>query len=295
LGGDANGKAAEAIEGSRNDSHAGIDCIASDWQSRSQNASKWYGLMTALQLRPRLGVIGGIGPLASADFYRKVIELTPASCDADHIPQVILSLPQIPDRSKAILDQTDAPLAALMTAVETLNSLGVELIAMACNTVHHWYDRLAATSRAEILHIAGCSIEALRETGCGKEIVVMATRGTLASGFYEQRLRAAGYTIGNPSAVGFQQAVDDAARLVKAGAVAQAREAMSRAMEHCMLAKPSGVIFACTELPIAAEGMMPKTLVAIDSNLELARACVRRLTGIGRTSSADDRGAKADG
>jgi aspartate racemase len=250
--------------------------------------------MTVLQPGPRLGVIGGLGPLASADFYRKVIELTPASCDADRIPQVILSLPQIPDRSKAILDRTDAPLAALTTAVETLNGLGVELIAIACNTVHHWHDRLAEASWAEILHIADCSIDALREAGCGKEIVVMATRGTLASGFYEQRLRAAGYTIGNPPAVGFQQAVDDAARLVKAGAVAQAREAMGRALKYCTVAKVSGVIFACTELPIAAAGMTPQTFVAIDSSLELARACVRRLTGNGWASSADDPGAKAD-
>ena len=152
---------------------------------------------------------------------------------------------------------------------------GVELIAMACNTVHHWYDRLAALSGPKNL-IAGCSIDALRETGCGKKIVVMAMRGDLGLRLLREHLRAAGYTIGNPPAVGFQQAVDDAARLVKAGAMAQAREAMSRALEHCMLAKPSGVIFACTELPIAAEGITPQTLVAVDSSLELARACVRR-------------------
>ena len=70
--------------------------------------------MTGIAPRPRLGVIGGLGPLATADFYRKFTELTPAARDVDHIPAVLLSLPQVPDRSAAILTQTDAPYAGLV-------------------------------------------------------------------------------------------------------------------------------------------------------------------------------------
>ncbi|WP_246673047.1 MULTISPECIES: aspartate/glutamate racemase family protein [unclassified Mesorhizobium] len=102
----------------------------------------------------QLGVIGGLGPLASADFYFKLTRMTQAFRDNEHVPAVILSVPQLPDRTEAILAGHDGPLASLKAAVSTLNALGVACIAMPCNTAHHWYEQLAASSQARIIHIA---------------------------------------------------------------------------------------------------------------------------------------------
>lgn len=233
--------------------------------------------MSARLLRPRLGVLGGLGPLATADFYRKTIDLVPASSDADHIPLVILSLPQIPDRSRAIGDGNDKPLPWLAEGVDMLNSLNVDIIAIACNTAHHWYDDLASRSKAEIVHIADATVSEMRRLYGGNRLAVLATPGTLSSGFYQRRLRQAGFDCDNPATPHFQRAVDDAVHLVKVGRLEQAKIACAVAFSCCVEEGVEAVILACTELPIAAEGIVPEGMLAIDSTMALVRECERRL------------------
>lgn len=230
-------------------------------------------------LKPRLGVIGGLGPLASADFYRKLTELTPAAVDTDHVPLVLLSLPHLPDRSQAILDRSDALLAPLEAAIETLNALGVEQIAMPCNTAHHWYERLASKSRAEIVHIVDSAVAELNASFSGRCVAVLATPGTLASGLYQERLCAAGYAPRLPAAVGFQEKVDAAIARVKAGAIAEAGDKLRDAIELCAGEEIGAAILACTELSVvsaAGEGIDGGPLI-VDSNAALAAASLRRL------------------
>nr|WP_318012319.1 aspartate/glutamate racemase family protein [Mesorhizobium sp. CA4] len=143
-------------------------------------------------IRPQLGIIGGLGPLASADFYFKLTRMTGALRDNEHVPSVILSVPQLPDRTEAILAGHDGPLAPLQAAVSTLNALGVSCIAMPCNTAHHWYDRLAANSPAEIIHIGDAVVAEIRRSLDRGRVANLATRGTLASGFYQDRISPAG-------------------------------------------------------------------------------------------------------
>ncbi|PRH89207.1 aspartate/glutamate racemase family protein [Labrys okinawensis] len=233
--------------------------------------------MTGRLLRPRLGVVGGLGPLATADFYRKTIDAVPAENDADHISMAILSVPQIPDRSAAIREGSDRPLPWLLEAVEMLNSLNVEIIAIACNTAHHWYDALSAGSRAEIVHIADAAIDELHRRYKGNRAAVMATRGTLRSGFYQKRLEEAGFTCRNPAAPTFQNAVDDAIRQVKLGNLEQAKDACASAFARCRDEGLEAVILACTELPVAAEDVVPEGMLVVDASRALALTCVQRL------------------
>ncbi|MGJ4860563.1 aspartate/glutamate racemase family protein [Labrys sp. La1] len=242
--------------------------------------------MTGRLLRPRLGVVGGLGPLATADFYRKTIDAVPAENDADHISMAILSVPQIPDRSGAVREGNDKPLPWLIEAVEMLNSLDVEIIAIACNTAHHWYDALSEGSRAEIIHIADAAIDALLRQYRGNKAAVMATRGTLHSGFYQQRLQEAGIACRNPIGPAFQDAVDDAIRQVKLGNLKQAKLACAAAFEHCREDGLEAAILACTELPIAAEDMVPEGMLVIDASRALALTCVQRLRNPDRRRNA---------
>lgn len=233
--------------------------------------------MSGRLLRPRLGVLGGLGPLATVDFYQKTIAVVPALSDADHIPLVILSVPQIPDRSRAIIEGNDRPLPWLAEAVDMLNGLDVELIAIACNTAHHWYDELASRSKAEIVHIADATIGELRRQRGGNRLAVLATQGTLSSGFYQRRLRQAGFDCDNPATPQFQRAVDDAVHLVKVGRLEQAKTACAAALGCCLEVGVETVVLACTELPVAADGIMPEGMLVIDSTMALVRECERRL------------------
>lgn len=166
-------------------------------------------------IRPQLGIIGGLGPLASADFYFKLTRMTEALRDSEHVPAVILSVPQLPDRTEAILGNHDGPLAPLQAAVSTLNALGVACIAMPCNTAHHWYGQLAADSRAEIIHIGDAVVTEIRRSLSGGRVANLATRGTLVSGFYQDRIAAAGFDLCLPANAEFQERVDSAIALVK--------------------------------------------------------------------------------
>ncbi|MBZ9861857.1 aspartate/glutamate racemase family protein [Mesorhizobium sp. CA12] len=229
-------------------------------------------------IRPQLGIIGGLGPLASADFYFKLTRMTEALRDNEHVPSVILSVPQLPDRTEAILAGHDGPLAPLQAAVSTLNALGVSCIAMPCNTAHHWYEKLAANSRAEIIHIGDAVVAEIRRSLDRGRVANLATRGTLASGFYQDRISPAGFEVCVPADAEFQERVDSAINLVKAGSIAQAAAETERALDLAQMAGADAALLGCTELSVVAASLNdPAGLLVIDSNAALARACLTRL------------------
>ncbi|MCQ8874024.1 MULTISPECIES: amino acid racemase [unclassified Mesorhizobium] len=229
-------------------------------------------------IRPQLGIIGGLGPLASADFYFKLTRMTQALRDNEHVPAVILSVPQLPDRTEAILAGHDGPLAPLKAAVATLNALGVARIAMPCNTAHHWYSQLAANSRAEIIHIGDAVVTQTRRSLDQGRVAVLATQGTLVSGFYQDRMSAAGFELCLPANTEFQACVDSAISLVKAGSIADAAVETERALDIAQAAGADAALLGCTELSVVAASLNDiNGLVVIDSNAALARACLTRL------------------
>lgn len=229
-------------------------------------------------IRPQLGIIGGLGPLASADFYFKLTRMTKALRDSEHVPAVILSVPQLPDRTEAILGNHDGPLAPLKAAVSTLNALGVACIAMPCNTAHHWYDHLTANSQAEIIHIGAAVVEQTRRSLDRGRVAILATQGTLVSGFYQDRMSAAGFELCLPANTEFQERVDSAIGLVKAGSIADAATETERALDIAQAAGADAALLGCTELSVVAASLNDVSgLVVIDSNAALARACLTRL------------------
>jgi len=176
-----------------------------------------------------LGVLGGMGPLATVDFFAKLVELTPAIRDEDHIPVLLASLPDIPPRVAAILGDGESPLPALTDARDRLLAAGATLLAMPCNTAHHWFDALAACA-VPMLHIADAALDALRKAiPAPATIGLVATRGTLRSGFYQRRLAAAGYVTVEPDDEVLARWIEPAVKCVKAGAVREGGAAFHRA------------------------------------------------------------------
>ena len=219
-----------------------------------------------------LGVLSGMGPLAGADFFRKLVEETPAEVDQDHIPTVMFSLPQIPDRNEALYGGGPDPFPALLDGVNRLVKAGATCIAMPCNSAHHWHPRLAAEVDVPFLHIADAVVEGLRRSGTfSGRIGILGADVTLRTGIYQDRLVRAGYTpVVPPDSTQVMRAI----RLVKAGKLEDARHLL-KAEEANLLAAGgcSHVVLACTEIPIAldAHHASPRSL---DANRELAIACV---------------------
>ena len=140
-----------------------------------------------------LGVLGGMGPLATLDFQHKLLDATPAQSDQHHLPSVVWNVPQIADRQKALAGAGPSPLPQLLEGIEKLNQAGASHIAIPCNTAHHWYPQLSAASDAPILHIVDATLDALLTVAKKPERVgIIATKGTLDAGWFQQRLAAQG-------------------------------------------------------------------------------------------------------
>lgn len=221
----------------------------------------------------RIGVFGGMGPSATVDFLDKLVRLTPASRDQDHLPVIVASLPHIHDRSSAILDRGRDPLPQLLAGIQVLNQASVGVIAIPCNSSHHWFDEMSASSKAPLLHIARTCVEAIPSTGVSR-VAIFATRGALVSGFYQRELRARGIDFLLPDPEGGQKQVDGCIREVKAGNLETGGQLLTLACQEAVKQGADALIMGCTEIPVASRYADVSDLKLVDSSLELARASV---------------------
>ena len=177
---------------------------------------------------PTLGVLGGMGPLASAHFMVRLTLLTPAERDQDHIPTILWSDPRVPDRSRGKLAGGDDPLPWLLRGIRGLRQAGVAAIAIPCNTAHGWYDEMAEEAGCPILHIVDAANEDLARQGIKPGLIgVMGTAATLAMRLYQDRLAAHGWTCITPTDEEMRTRVTPAIAQVKANHVADAYEPLA--------------------------------------------------------------------
>lgn len=220
-----------------------------------------------------IGVFGGMGPLATVDFLDKVVRLTPASRDQDHLPVIVASLPHIHDRSSAILGRGRDPLPQLLSGIDLLNQMSVGVIAIPCNSSHHWFDEMSNHSKAPLLHIAKTCVQAIVPTG-NPCVAVFATRGALQSGFYQRELASCGIDFLLPDSDTGQTQVDACIRDIKAGHYETGGRHLTQACQEMVQRGANTLIMGCTEIPIASRFAEVSALTLIDSSLELARASV---------------------
>jgi len=106
-----------------------------------------------------LGVLGGMGPAATAAFLVELAAHYPAATDQEHPRVLLLSDPAIPDRSTALLRGDDAPLAAIRSGLQALVSWGATLLAVPCNSAHFWVERLADELPCPVVSIIDATLD----------------------------------------------------------------------------------------------------------------------------------------
>lgn len=234
--------------------------------------------MTIQPARQLVGVLGGMGPAATIDFMARITANTIATNDQEHVPLLVHSVPQIPDRSSAIQAHNDGPFEPMRRGIDVLVGAGAKFIAIPCNTAHFWHHRLARETPVPILHIADAVIAMLTATGAPLgEVAIMATRGTIACDIYGTRLTQAGAQVIVPDEA-IQQDVDASIAYVKGGRLDLGREHLERAAAALIQAGADRLLLACTELPVACAGTSYQAS-AIDCTDALARACVAASLG----------------
>lgn len=142
----------------------------------------------------KLGIIGGMGPLASQLLYKEIIEKTDATKDQEHIDMIILNHASMPDRTEAIKSSdTDKVKNLLLADIEFLEHGGVEVVAIPCNTSHYFIEELQKKTKLSIINMVRETVEKIvRENRSVKKIGVLATDGTVFSGIYERECKRLG-------------------------------------------------------------------------------------------------------
>lgn len=232
-------------------------------------------LMNSLTILPRLGVLGGMGPLASVDFMRKLIRATPANSDQEHLPVIVYSVPQIPDRSDAIQKGSDEPWPYLLDGLRTLEGAGAGAIAIPCNSAHVWHARLASRSTATVLHMVRAARDRiLLAYPAGCRIGILATTATLASRIYHCDLETCGVTLVEPDGAIQSQFVMAGIRAVKANDLQLGSALLYESAVHLLSLGVDMLLLACTEIPLALADLSFSVPV-LDPTDALAYACVR--------------------
>lgn len=224
-----------------------------------------------------LGILGGMGPLATVDFMEKVIRSTSASRDQDHVPMIVSCVPQIPDRTDAIRKVGPAPLPELLRGVVRLETIGATRIVIPCNTAHYWYDDVVKFSRVPVDNIVDVCLDHIRQSEGKTKVGLLATAGTIEGRVYHRR--AGDIELETLDEVGMNASME-AIRAVKQGSLGQGREILVRLVEMLRARGCSRVIMACTEIPIALGGVRELEHMLIDPSLVLAQHCVARFVPV---------------
>lgn len=224
-----------------------------------------------------LGVLGGMGPLASAQFMTRLTLLTPARFDDDHIHAVLWSNPHVPNRVDARTGDGPDPLPALVQGLQALEAVGCGAVAIPCNTAHGWIDGMRAATGMPILHIVDAAIADLRRQGIGPGSVgILGTAATLAMRLYQDRLEPLGWPCLQPTPDEMARLVTPAIASVKANRVAEAYAPLAEMLTILKDRGAQAVILGCTEIPLGVQAGPWQTLglPVVDTIDALAHASI---------------------
>ena len=231
-------------------------------------------------MRDFLGVLGGMGPLATADFLRKLVKRTPASIDQEHIPVILYSDCSTPDRTASIVEGGPSPLPKLLAGIKFLNKQGARAICIPCNSAHAWYDEMQAASEVPVLHIVRASAEQVRRKNeKATKVGVLSTFGTHRLGMYRKTLAEMGYTVVTPTDEEFQEHVSPGIAYIKANKWAEGEAAYDAAAKRLFDRGAEIIILGCTEIPFGMDrAVRAQPAKFVDSNDALVDAVLEAFT-----------------
>lgn len=221
-----------------------------------------------------VGIIGGMGPEATLDLMQRVLDLTPAEDDVDHIHMLVDNNPKVPSRIKALIEKSGpspGPFIAQMAG--GLAAQGADFLAMPCNSAHHYYDEICAAVTVPVLNMMELSAAHFATTHeSTRKIGLLASTALQQVQLYEPWFEAVGIEVLYPD-VARQSALMNLIREVKAGKKSLNIPALNDAAAALANQGADNLLIACTELSVIAEKLR-SPLHAEDASELLARAIV---------------------
>ena len=200
-----------------------------------------------------LGILGGMGPQATADFMSKIIRATKAGRDQENIRMLVDCNPKVPPRVEAILAGGQSAGPAMVEMAAGLERCGADMLVIACNTAHYYYPDVAEAVNIPVLNLIELTAGFLKDQGV-EEVLLLGTLALIRTGLYEVPLQAAGIRLRLPSTDALTDTLE-AIRSVKVGQMDRAYHHAEKVARWCEEEGISQVILGCTELPIAFGGV----------------------------------------
>ena len=221
----------------------------------------------------KLGVIGGMGPLATVKFYDKVVLNTDAHNDNEHIDLVVLNHSTMPDRTRCIIEKKDLEfLNVIKKDLEILDKIGVDVVAIPCNTSHYFYDEFSKYTNLKIINMIEETILEIKRRGV-KQVAVFGTIGTLNSKVYDKYAQKYGIEVKELSDEDKNSVMDNIYKIKETNNL-ENKEILNK---YCD--KDTIGIIACTELSLLDICKSINTIDALDvlvnKSIELSGAKIK--------------------
>ena len=210
-----------------------------------------------------IGILGGMGPEATAELFMNIIRATPAKKDQDHIRVIIDSNSKIPDRTSAIMGKGPSPLPEIVRTAENLEKAGVDFIIIPCNTAHYFYGELSKSVRVPILNMVELTAEAIHEKFSGiRRVGLIATTGTVKSGIYHRALGKYGFEVLWPPWRLQDRVMEAIYSYIKTGRISEGKVIIGSVASELVEGGAEAVICGCTEVSLVLkEGDIPVPVV----------------------------------
>ncbi len=222
-----------------------------------------------------IGVLGGMGPEATVDFFAKVVALTPAKKDQEHLRIIIDNNPKIPDRTEAILNKDRAIIPALTGTARNLEKAGADFIVIPCNTAHYFYEDMRKAVSIPVLHMIKEVVKAVQETLPDvRKVGLLATTGTATSGLYQKEFQQAGIEALAPEPPVQSEVMDAILKIKSNHGKDEARKTLLRIGNDLIKSQAQAIVLGCTDIPLVIKNG-DFSVPVFDSNQVLAEAAVR--------------------
>lgn len=198
-----------------------------------------------------IGILGGMGPLATVFLYNKIVKRTKAEKDQDHIHIIIDSNTKIPDRTNNIIGDGEDPVFEMVSSAQMLEKAGADFIIMPCNTAHYFYDKIAQSIGIKLVNMLDETVKNIAiKYGCNKKVGLLATDGTNKSGIYEKYFDSIGSTLIKPIKTQ-KYVMDFIYNGIKKGDFNFAADGLLEAANEVKAKGAELILLGCTELSVA--------------------------------------------
>jgi len=223
-----------------------------------------------------IGILGGMGPLATADLFKKIIENTPAVIEQEHLRIIVYNNPKIPSRIEAILKGKSSPLPEMKKSALVLENAGADFIIIPCHTAHNWITELRETVKIPIYSFIEITTSFIKENYplLSDKIMLLASEATVKQKLYQNAFGNLDFIIRIPSP-DHQKIISSAVNEVKAGRLESNpwQERLNAVINHYRTSGFSAVLGGCTEIPLLFPHLDSK-IEKLDATMIMARKAV---------------------